>query len=326
MHVCAGNGGNGCVSFRREKFVPLGGADGGDGGGGGSVFLKADKNVDSLVPLFYAPYCRADHGVHGKGKKLRGRVGDDLVTKVPCGTEVHDAESGELLVDLVEDGSTFLVGSGGKGGLGNYHWQNTQNKAPREHTNGEPGEQRDLRLEFKTVAAIGMIGFPNAGKSSLLSKISHAHPKIAPYPFTTMHPIVGTVMCEDFFSFRTVDVAGLIEGAHKGTGLGDTFLRHVERTKILLVIIDMAAVDGRNPTDDYNCLLKEMEMYQSDFMDRPRMVVANKFDMPEAKANVSEFTEATGITPIEISAAKGTGIEAVIAEARRLVEIHVKDR
>lgn len=318
IYVSAGNGGNGCVSFRREKYVPKGGPDGGDGGRGGNVILRAEPNVDDLTPFFYAPHQRAGNGGHGKGKKLHGKRGKDLVIPLPCGTEVRDTETGTVLCDLVGDGEEALLALGGKGGNGNCHWQTSSHQAPREHTDGDAGETKTLRLELKIVADVGLVGYPNAGKSSLLSAISHAHPKVAGYPFTTLHPVVGTVMFEDYTFLTIADIPGLIEGAHDGVGLGHSFLRHIERSAAFLFVIDMGGTEGRKPSDDYFSLLEELNLHMADMTKRPSLVVANKMDMAEAEENLSEFTKRTKQSPVQISALTGQGIEDLKAELKKL--------
>jgi GTP-binding protein len=320
VQASAGNGGHGCVSFRREKYIPRGGPDGGDGGNGGDVILRADKDTDSLIDLFFSPHQSAGAGGHGKGKQLHGKSGKDLVVAVPCGTEVWDKDTGEMLGDLVEHDGRLTVANGGKGGLGNCHWTTSTHQAPRESTPGEEGEERHLRLRLKTVADVGMVGFPNAGKSSLLTALTHAHPKIAPYPFTTLHPVVGTLTFEDYLSLRISDVPGLIDGAHKGVGLGHSFLRHIERAETLLFVLDMAGADGRHPADDYACLLKELELHEARLVTRPSVIVANKMDLPSAADNIAEFEKGTGIKPLRASAVTGEGIDEVKSVLHRLAE------
>lgn len=309
VHACAGKGGNGCISFRREKFVPKGGPDGGDGGRGGNVLLRADKDVDSLIALHYSPHQRAGHGGHGKGKKLHGRNGGDLVVKIPCGTEVWDAASGTLLADVVEHGQELLVARGGKGGLGNCHWTSPTHRAPTEHTDGDRGEEVELRLELKLVADAGLVGFPNAGKSSLLRGISDAHPRVAAYPFTTLNPIIGTLIFDDYSRMTVADIPGLIEGAHDGVGLGHAFLRHIERSRLLVYVIDMAGVDQRAPHEDYVKLRQELELHKPGLAERPALVVANKMDLPEARDRLNVFVRETGVRPVEVSAATGCGLD-----------------
>lgn len=310
LFVIGGRGGNGCSSFCREKFVPLGGPDGGHGGNGGSVVVRADHNVDSLVDISYRPHRHAGDGAHGKGKKLRGRNGDDLVLKVPCGTEVWDDSALCLLDDLVKEGAELLVARGGKGGLGNSAWKRGSSRAIDECTPGEPGEQKTLRLELKIVADVGFVGHPNAGKSSLLSVISRASPKIAPFPFTTMRPVLGTIQYDDIGeSLTVVDIPALIKNSSRGAGLGNGFLRHIERARFLAFVIDMSGEEGRNPAEDYRVLLDELRLYKSELAERPSLVVANKMDLAEAAANMKEFQSITGRNPLPVSAIDGHGVE-----------------
>ena len=282
IQVFAGNGGDGCASFRREKFIPKGGPDGGDGGHGGSVYIRASKDTDSLLNLYYQPLRRAEHGGKGRSKQCYGRNGADLYIDVPCGTEVRIEESSDFIGEVIKPGDAILVAQGGKGGQGNMHFVTSSYQAPREFTRGTKGESKNLLIELKTVADVGLVGYPNAGKSTLLSAISPAKPKIASYPFTTLHPIIGTVAYDDYGSMKIADIPGLIDGAHKGIGLGHDFLRHIVRTKYLLFVIDMAGVDGRNPVDDYRNLKKELKLYSAELARRPSMIVANKMDLPEA--------------------------------------------
>jgi GTP-binding protein len=308
LYLKAGKGGDGVASFRREKFVANGGPDGGDGGHGGSIILQCDYDTDSLIDIYFAPHRKAEAGGSGRGKQMHGKTGKDLYIKVPCGTEVHNKETGELIVDILETGSEYVVANGGKGGLGNIHWKRATHQAPRECTAGTPGEDISLKLELKIAADIGLVGFPNAGKSSLLTKISDAHPKIASYPFTTLNPIIGTIIFEDYSRLRVADIPGLIEGAHQGIGLGHAFLRHIERSSFLIYIIDMAGVDTRKPFEDLQSLKEELRLHRQELSERPTLVVANKMDLPEAAENLKEFKEKTGINPIEISATEETGI------------------
>jgi len=299
------------VSFRREKFVPKGGPDGGDGARGGHVILVADKDVSSLIGIFYAPHQKAEHGGHGKGKQLHGRNGKDNHVKVPCGTEVFDGETGELLSDMLEHGEELLIAEGGKGGLGNCHWKSSTHQAPREHTDGVKGQQITVRLQLKIVADVGLVGFPNAGKSSILGKISDAHPKVGAYPFTTLNPIIGTLQFEDYSTLTVADIPGLIEGAHEGIGLGHAFLRHIERAAALVYVLDMAGVDGRDPQEDYINLRKELEYHKPDLVDRPSIVVANNMDLPDAESHRDEFHEKTGIETVAVSTISGDGLVAL---------------
>lgn len=309
LYAKAGNGGNGCCSFRREKFVPKGGPDGGDGGRGGHVILEADENDTSLIRIYYAPHQRAKSGGHGKGKQLHGRNGKDLIVKVPLGTEVRDIETGELIADIVGQNQQFVAARGGNGGKGNVHWKSATHQAPTEHTKGEPGEEASYKLVLKLIADVGLVGYPNAGKSSLLTAISHAHPKIDAYPFTTLNPIIGTITFEDYTQMKIADIPGLIDGAHRGVGLGYEFLRHIERSPYLIFVIDIAGTDNRKPQDDYKALLKELEFYKPEILNRPRIVTANKMDVPNAEENLEEFTKETGVKPIPISARAKTGLD-----------------
>ncbi len=317
--ILAGCGGNGCASFRREKYVPFGGPDGGDGGRGGHIILQADPNVDSLIALYYQPRQHAEDGGKGMGQKRHGRNGQDLILKVPCGTVVRDETTGVILGDLITPGEQLRVARGGKGGLGNCHWKTSIHQAPTEHTKGEAGEQRRLRLDVKIVADIGLIGFPNAGKSTLLTAISHAHPKIAAYPFTTLQPVIGTIQYDTFTRLKLVDIPGLIQGAHTGAGLGHTFLRHVERTRGLVYVIDMAGSDGRHPADDFLILRDEIGRYKAELLERPALIAANKMDMPESVKLLKEFIKRTGRKPIKISALNGTGIDELKRVMAKLV-------
>ena len=311
LYVQSGNGGNGAGTFRREKYVPRGGPDGGDGGRGGHVYLVADANTDSLQALTYTPHQRAEHGVHGARQKCHGRNGSDLYVKVPCGTVAYEMETDEMMGELLSDSEQLMVARGGKGGIGNIHFVSSTHQAPTECTPGEPGEMRTLRLELKLVADVGLVGYPNAGKSTLLSQISNAHPKIASYPFTTLNPIIGTVEYDDYSMLKVADIPGLIDGAHDGVGLGHDFLRHIERTRFLVFVIDMAGVDGRDPSQDYHNLREELRLYRPELDERPYLVVANKMDLPESWDRMKEFVESTGETPIVISAEKRDGVEQV---------------
>jgi GTP-binding protein len=430
IRVKAGDGGNGCVSFRREKYVDRGGPDGGDGGKGGDVIVVADKNFTDLSDFYYQPRLVAKHGVHGRGKNCFGRSARNIIAKVPIGTQVfrltapvkqrapssyHPAaateefdprvtvgmpftpgrakqlveasreslvevagrvpprgadETGspaegsgpttesptggsgpttagrELIADLVEDGQEFVLAKGGRGGRGNAAFKSSMHQAPREFEYGEPGEQLEVELELKTLADAGLIGFPNAGKSTLISKITNAHPKVAPYPFTTLTPNVGILNYGDFMRIRIADIPGLIEGAHRGKGLGHDFLRHIERCQLLVVLLDMAGVDGRKPQDDYQQLLGELELYNPEILEKKRLVVANKMDLPDAKKNLAAFkrkltgrspraskkttasksrsTSSAGSKPsptpekiLEISALAGEGLEKLRLELRK---------
>lgn len=319
VYVSSGKGGDGSSAFRREKFVPKGGPSGGDGGRGGHVYLEAVSNLDSLIDLVYSPHQRADHGVNGRNKRMNGKNGADLVLPVPCGTVVSEFDSGEFIGEVLKEGDRIMLARGGNGGLGNVHFKSSVNQAPTKCTPGEEGEDKTLQLELKLVADVGLVGFPNAGKSTLLRGLSNAKPTVASYPFTTLNPIIGTLHYDDFTTLRMADIPGLIEGAHQGVGLGHHFLRHVERTKFLLFVIDTAGVDGRDPAQDYHDLREELRLYRPDLDLRPYAVVANKMDLPEAAENIKEFIEATGEKPYCISADQKDGLEEIKAFLREQI-------
>src|SRR6266436_2918221 len=287
-----GSGGRGSVSFRREKFVPKGGPDGGDGGRGGDVILRADRHTDNLSNLFYEPIIKAKSGGHGMGKKMYGRSAPNKIVKVPVGTIVWPTVDGKLsttdepIVDLTRDDQEFVLCEGGAGGKGNVHFKSSRNRAPREYTEGEEGEQGHFVLELRTIADAGLVGYPNAGKSTLLRKISAARPKVAPYPFTTLHPIIGVVEFAGYGRATMADIPGLIEGAHRGLGLGHEFLRHITRCRILLFVVDLGGSEGRNPIEDLGNLRREIDLYDPGLSQRPWMIVANKMDLPGAEENL----------------------------------------
>jgi GTP-binding protein len=323
----AGKGGRGSVSFRREKFVPKGGPDGGDGGRGGDVILGADRHVDNLANLFYEPIIKAKNGGHGMGKKMAGRAGATKIVKVPVGTIVYAVEgaqrstfnaqrstpnaeeSGIPIVDLTRDGQEFVLCRGGAGGKGNVHFKSSRNRAPRQYTEGEEGEQGYFLFELRTIADAGLVGYPNAGKSTLLRKISAARPKVAAYPFTTLHPIVGVMEMPGYRRATIADIPGLIEGAHRGVGLGHEFLRHITRCRILVFVIDVAGSEGRNPIEDLQNLRREIDLYDPALSSRPWLVVANKMDLPDVERNLTAVQERFPKTKIiPTSAAKEEGI------------------
>lgn len=322
--VRSGRGGDGSMSFRREALVAFGGPDGGDGGRGGDVIFKASEHVNSLLSLYYDPKCYAQDGAPGQGQKMFGKRGKDLVVPVPLGTEVYDAESGLLIADITESGQSVIVAKGGAGGYGNVHFKSSVNQAPTEHTPGGECEEKRLRLELKTIADAGLLGFPNAGKSSLLTCLSSATPKIASYPFTTLNPIVGTVVYDDYATIRIADVPGIIEGAAKGVGLGLAFLKHLERSKILVYMIDMAGTDNRKPWEDFEILKKEVDEYSVELSERPYLVVANKMDEEVSKENLERFIEETGVTPLTISCQTREGLEGFKAKLREVVQPKTK--
>lgn len=302
VHARAGKGGDGSSSFRREACVPEGGPDGGDGGRGGHVIFKGSHDVDSLIALYFAPQLFAEDGVAGRGQKMYGRRGEDLIVRVPCGTTVLDAETGVQMADIVDHDQEVIIANGGKGGLGNVHFRTSTHQVPTEHTPGDMGEEFRLRLELKTIADAGLLGFPNAGKSSLLACVSDAHPKIASYPFTTLNPIVGTIRYDDFSQLRVADVPGIIEGASAGVGLGIDFLKHLARSRVLVYIIDMAGTDNREPWKDYLTLRREIEQHNAELLERPSLVLANKMDEDAATENLPKFIKKTKVTPLQISA------------------------
>jgi GTP-binding protein len=312
LYVQAGDGGDGGVHFRREKFVPYGGPNGGDGGDGGSVILVGDEQTDSLLDLYDHPHQTAESGEKGGTSQCTGSRGYDLRVKVPRGTVVRLGEkTGPILGEILGDGEELPVAKGGKGGLGNIHFKTSTHQAPREYTDGIEGEKRILWLELKTIADVGLVGYPNAGKSTLLAAMTHAHPKVASYPFTTLNPIIGTLEYADFRRIRIADIPGLIEGAHSGVGLGHEFLRHIERTRLLLFLIDMGATDGRDPLDDYRKLRDELRLYNLTLADRPYRIVANKMDAPDADENLARFRNETGEDPLPMIAELGEGTEAL---------------
>jgi len=309
--VKAGDGGNGCVSFRREKYIPKGGPDGGNGGRGGDVVILADLHMRTLLDFRYKKNYEAERGANGEGNRKSGKDGKTLLIKVPCGTQIFDAESGELIIDLLHNGQKIVIVKGGDGGFGNDHYKSSTNQAPRKALPGWPGREKKLKIELKLLADVGLVGCPNAGKSSLLSRISAAHPKIAPYPFTTKEPNLGIVKVDETENFVAADIPGLLEGAHKGVGLGDSFLKHIERTRILIHIIDAAGVDQRRPIDDYHSINKELDSYSPKLSKLPQLVALNKMDLPEAKENLKDFEKAKiDFTPI--SCATGEGIKELV--------------
>jgi GTP-binding protein len=316
----AGKGGRGCVSFRREKFVPKGGPDGGDGGRGGDVILRADRHVDNLANLFYEPLIKAKNGTHGKGKKMAGRAAANKLVKVPVGTIVYlgsgdgtdESQGSRPVVDLVRDGEEFVLCRGGEGGKGNVHFKSSRNRAPRQYTDGEEGEQGYFLLELRTIADAGLVGYPNAGKSTLLRKLSAARPKVAAYPFTTLHPVVGVMELPGYRHATIADIPGLIEGAHRGLGLGHEFLRHITRCPILIFVIDVAGSEGRSPVEDLRNLRKEIDLYDPMLSSRPWLVVANKMDLPNANENLETLRgKFPKVSIVPISAANGEGIDTL---------------
>ena len=321
IQVKAGNGGNGCISFRREKFVPRGGPDGGDGGNGGHVILTATLGMSTLIDLHHNPRQVAENGGHGTGKKRDGADGADCVVKVPAGTIVRDLNTAVLLADLTEPDDSVVVASGGIGGKGNARFKSSTFQAPRVAEKGEPGEEREISLEIKLIADVGLVGYPNAGKSTILARTSAATPKIAAYPFTTLRPNLGVVRINREQNFILADIPGLIEGAHQGAGLGHQFLRHIERTKMLIHVIDLSATDGRDPIKDYEQLNLELGHYSELLTKLPQIVALNKTDMPEAKANLTRVQEYFGNRKIfPISAITGDGVNRLMRQAYRSLQ------
>ena len=360
IHVKGGDGGDGCVSFRREKFVPKGGPDGGDGGRGGDVILRADVHVDNLATYFYEPIIKAKDGGNGLGKNLYGRGAKPRIVLVPVGTLVYRIQNAqqpanqapaprgvtfidlenepdeqapqtpqavaakaapelELIADLTKPGQEFVLCKGGDGGKGNVHFKSSRNRVPRQSTPGDEGEECDFVFELRTIADAGLVGYPNAGKSTLLGKISAAHPKVAPYPFTTLHPIVGVVEFPGYARATVADIPGLIEGAHRNVGLGHEFLRHVVRCKLLLIVLDMAGSEGRSPLDDLGKLREELKLYDPLLAEKPWIVVANKMDLPGAEENLRAFKRRFRKREIiPVSAESGEGIDQLKARLHEL--------
>jgi len=322
IYVKAGAGGNGMVSFRREKYVPQGGPSGGDGGRGGDVILEVSPHENTLLRLRYSRHYRAENGENGRSKNMHGRRGDDCVINVPPGTIVYDAETDQPLADLTEIGQRIVIAKGGRGGRGNARFATSTRQAPTFAEQGEPGEERHLRLELKLLADVGLVGYPNAGKSTLLAQVSAARTKIADYPFTTLTPNLGVVNIDDNI-FVMADIPGLIDGAHLGHGLGHQFLRHIERTRVIVHIIDAAALEGREPLVDFHTINRELAAYAPELAQRPQIVALNKMDLPEAQARAAALTEAIealGHQVFCISAATGQGIKQLLRATYELLQ------
>lgn len=322
IYVKGGDGGNGCMAFRREKFVPRGGPSGGDGGRGGSVILEATESLNTLLHLRYRPENKAGRGRHGEGSNRHGKDGEDIVIPVPVGTVVTDELTEEILHDFTTPGERFVVARGGRGGKGNAQFATPTNRAPRHHESGNPGEERNLLLELKLIADVGLVGLPNAGKSTLISRISAARPKIADYPFTTLEPHLGVVDLGDYKTCVVADIPGLIEGAHEGAGLGDRFLRHIERTKFLVHVVDLSS-QTQDPIEAYQTIRRELAAYSSVVADKPEIVVANKLDSLDDQERLQEFRkfcESYGLELYAISAVAGTGLRELTYALRRKLE------
>jgi GTP-binding protein len=313
IYVKAGDGGNGCMALRREKFVPRGGPSGGDGGHGGDVTMIASEHYNTLLHFRFNPEHKAERGRHGEGSQRTGRDGKAVELSVPVGTVVYDADSGELLYDFTHSGERILIAKGGRGGKGNQHFATPTHQAPTEHEAGFPGQERRLRLELKLLADVGLVGFPNAGKSTLISRISAARPKIADYPFTTLEPNLGVVSVGDQ-TFVVADIPGLIEGAHLGHGLGTNFLKHVERTRLLVHLVDVSEFSGRDPVSDFHIIVKELKSFSESLAEKPMFVVASKIDVAQDTSRIDELRElaqSLNLPFFEISGVTGVGIDAL---------------
>jgi GTP-binding protein len=329
IRVIAGDGGRGCVSFRREKFVPRGGPNGGNGGDGGNVVAIADPQLTTLLDLRYQKQYKAGRGEHGMGKDQHGKRGEDRIIKVPVGTIIRDAVAGEVLGDLKNPGERVIVAAGGRGGKGNAHFVSSTNRSPRFAQPGEPGEDRELAIELRLLADVGIIGLPNAGKSTLIAAISAVRPKIAEYPFTTLVPNLGVVGYGDGQSFVVADIPGLIEGAHQGQGLGHKFLRHVTRTSVLIHLLDASRINSEDPLADWRTVNRELSLFDPELVDKPQIVVANKIDIPEARAHGELLAKKLPkqYQPVHgISAATGEGVRALVQKVGALLDELKRDR
>lgn len=327
VYIKAGDGGKGCVSFRREKFIPRGGPNGGDGGRGGHVIFRVTTNMNTLLDIRYQQQYRAEKGQHGMGKEMHGRNGKDLVIPVPPGTLIKDFETGEIIHDLTEDGEEYIAAKGGRGGLGNTHFKGPTRQAPRYAQPGEPGEEKTLYLELKLLANVGLIGLPNAGKSTLISALSSAKPKIADYPFTTLVPVLGVVKYGEYKSFVIADIPGLIEGAHKGSGLGFQFLRHVERTSILLHLVDISEMSEGDPAENLEKVNKELELYSPELLKKPMAVAATKLDIRgdgSKLTNLEEYCRDKDYDFFPVCSVTGEGTKELVHYLGEQVEIGKK--
>lgn len=325
--IKSGDGGNGCVSFRREKYVPKGGPNGGDGGNGGNVIFKADNSLSTLIDFRYRRIYKAQRGVHGMGGDKTGKTGEDIIIRVPCGSIIKDAATGDILADLTENGETYLAAKGGKGGRGNARFATSTNQAPRQAEPGTKGEEKIIEIELKLIADVGIVGLPNAGKSTLISKISAAKPKIADYPFTTLQPNLGIVQYKNYQSFVVADIPGLIEGAHTGKGLGIRFLKHIERTKVLVFLLDSTLIPYKeNKKEDYDILVNELESYDKKLLEKPSIICFSKVDTlsEEQKKDLCKikFTKAKSkekISVLKISAVSGENLKKLLDETWMLL-------
>lgn len=332
VKLAAGDGGRGCISFRREKYEPWGGPNGGDGGRGGDVILVGDVNTNNLVDYKFQPHWKGERGEHGQGADCHGRDGKPCVMRMPLGTVVTDLATDKVVAEITEDGQQIVLCKGGNGGWGNTHFKTSTNRAPRRANPGQDGEKGEYRFVLKSIADVGLVGFPNAGKSSLTNAITKARPKTAAYPFTTLHPQIGVIEYPDERRgdrrLLLADVPGLIEGASENRGLGHRFLRHIERCAVLLLLIDLAGTDGRDPRDDYKHLLHELELYDPALLDKPRIVVANKMDVAEAAPNLAKFKRRYKTAEVlEISCRMGTGLELLKKELlKRVTKLRAREK
>lgn len=325
IKIEAGNGGNGCLSFRREKFIPRGGPDGGDGGDGGSIYLVGNPELNTLIDYRYQRHFKAENGQSGMGSNCTGKKGDDLFIAVPIGTLAYDMDTGELLADVKDPDVPVLIAQGGFHGLGNTRYKSSVNRAPRQTTSGSPGEARQIRLELRILADVGLLGLPNAGKSTLIRTVSSAKPKVADYPFTTLHPNLGVVRVDSYKSFVMADIPGLIEGASEGAGLGHRFLKHLSRTCVLLHIIDVAPIDGSDPIKSANIILQELSAYNPELLEKPRWLVLNKIDLlPESERETTIQKIVKGLSwtgkVFPISAVSGLGTQALCYALMQLID------
>lgn len=312
LELQAGRGGNGCMAFRREKYVEMGGPFGGNGGNGGDIIFKVDEGLNTLIDLRYKKLYKADNGQHGEGKGMHGKNAKNLVIRVPLGTVITDIESNNVLADLVEKNDEVVIAKGGRGGRGNMAFATHSNPAPAFCENGEPGEIIKVKVELKLLADVGLVGLPSVGKSTIISKISAAKPKIAAYHFTTLSPNLGVVKASGNRSYVVADLPGLIEGASQGEGLGDKFLKHIERTRVIAHVIDISGIEGRDPYDDFITINKELEAFNKKIMDKPQIIIANKMDMPSSIENLKKFKEKVDLPIYEVSAVNGEGLDKVI--------------
>ena len=325
IELNAGRGGNGCMAFRREKYVEMGGPFGGNGGHGGNIYFEADEGLNTLIDLRYKKIYKASNGEHGSGKGMHGKNAEDLIIKVPLGTVVTDLDTNLIIADITKKKDKVLICEGGRGGRGNIAFATKTNPAPAFCENGEPGEERKVKVELKLLADVGLVGLPSVGKSTIISKISAAKPKIADYHFTTLKPNLGVVKTKDNRSFVVADLPGLIEGASLGEGLGDKFLKHIERTRVLAHIVDMSGIEGRNPYDDYLVINKELENFGHNLLDKPMIIIANKMDMESSKKNLEEFKKKVDKEIFEVSAINNDGLDKVLIKLADMLDTIKKE-